>query len=401
MLERVGYYAYLFPTYKQGKKILWNGMDREGFKFTDHFPKSLRKRTDNTEMLIELKNGSIFQVIGTDNYDSLRGANVVGCVFSEFAWQNPMAWDVIRPILSENDGWAVFNSTPLGKNHLYRLFNYAKKEEGWFTQLLTVDDTRREDGSPLITGQMIESELRELQARGEIEDAAAFIQQEYYCSFSAAIPGSYYTQQLQAAREQDRIGKYIYDKDLLTHTASDLGIDDATSTIFYQKLRNEIRIFDYEEHNGESLQFYSSLWESKGYRYGTMYLPHDAGAKNRQTGKTDKEILEDLGWHNCEIVPISDVQTGIQTVRMLFPQIYICERGIDETHTKRLEMFIDRISQYHKEYDEDRKIFRSKPDHDFNSHAADALRTLATGLPREETIVDDSPYLHDQVGRLG
>lgn len=404
MLERVGFYAYFFPTYKQAKKVLWNGVDRNGFKFMDHIPHDIRKRTNDTDMLVELTNGSILQLIGTDNIDSFRGANPVGCVFSEFSWQNPLAWDTVRPILNENDGWALFITTPLGKNHAYRLYNAAKNNPKWFTQFLTVDNTKREDGRAVITKEDIDEERR----MGMEED---MIQQEYYCSFDAAMPGAYYAEQMLTARKQGRIGKVPYDPALFVDTWWDLGFDDACSIGFSQTKGKELRIIDYEEHNGESLEFYYALLEAKklelGFKYRTHYLPHDADAKNLNTGKSDRETLQELGMGGIEVVPIGSVQHGIQEVRSMFPELWIRDSVLNPDSVKpgamdRMEMFIDRISQYHKEYDEARKTFRSKPEHDFNSHAADALRTIAMGRPKEQYVAEpDSPYLHDTPGRLG
>ena len=117
IFERVGAYYYIFPTYNQGKKILWNGADKEGTRFLDHFPEATRKRNVGNEMFIEFKNGSTFQVVGSDNIDSIVGTNPLGVVFSEYSLQDPQAWDYIRPILAENDGWAIFNFTPRGDNH--------------------------------------------------------------------------------------------------------------------------------------------------------------------------------------------------------------------------------------------------------------------------------------------
>ena len=142
MFERVGSYYYFLPTYKQGKKILWDGMDRNGMRFLDHFPAQVVTKKNETELKLQVANGSIFQIVGTDNYDSIMGSNPVGCVFSEYALQNPAAWDFIRPILAENEGWAVFNFTPRGMNHGYELFQMAERNQDWFCELLTVDDTR-------------------------------------------------------------------------------------------------------------------------------------------------------------------------------------------------------------------------------------------------------------------
>ncbi len=117
-VKKVGIYYYFFPHFSQGRKILWDGIDKEGFRFLDHIPKELISGNPNsTEMKIRLRNGSIIQIIGTNNIDSIVGTNPIGCVFTEYSLQDPRAWSLIRPILVENGGWAVFNFTPRGANH--------------------------------------------------------------------------------------------------------------------------------------------------------------------------------------------------------------------------------------------------------------------------------------------
>ncbi len=176
MCERVGAYYHCFPEYNQGRKILWDGRDKDGFKFTDHFPREiLAKPKNNTELKIEIRNGSIWQIIGADNYDSLVGPNPVGIVFDEWAVSDkyPHAWDYFRPILAENGGWAVFIYTPRGRNHGFDLYQNALGNPDWFCQLLTVRDTGA------VTLEAIETERR----AGMSDD---MIQQEFYCSFLAS-----------------------------------------------------------------------------------------------------------------------------------------------------------------------------------------------------------------------
>jgi hypothetical protein len=170
MVERVGIYYYFFPTYAQGKKILWDGMDASGFKFLDHIPASLVASKNATEMKIVLRNGSVFQIVGTDNYDSIVGTNPVGCVFSEFSLQDPQAWELVRPILRENGGWAIFPYTPRGLNHGWDLYQMALNNPDWFCELLTVKDT----------GALTEADIDAERRSGMPEP---LIQQEFYCSF--------------------------------------------------------------------------------------------------------------------------------------------------------------------------------------------------------------------------
>ena len=171
----VGSYYYFLPTSTQGRKIIWDGMDKAGFKFLGHFPKELLDGPGNaTQMKLTLKNGSIFQVIGTDKFDAVMGTNPIGCVFSEYSIQNPQAWNYIRPILVENGGWALFGYTPRGRNHGYELFNKGKQNpHDWYTELQTVRDT----------GAIDEEEIQKERDAGMPEDV---IQQEFYCSWNAS-----------------------------------------------------------------------------------------------------------------------------------------------------------------------------------------------------------------------
>ena len=169
MFETVGNYYYFYPTYSTAKKAIWEGKTRDGMPFLDFFPKDLIEgKPNDSELKIKFKNGSIFQLIGTDNIDAIMGTSPRGCVFSEFPLQDPKAWQLIRPILAENGGWAIFNGTPRGKNHAWEVMNIGK-EEGWFVEILTVDDTNS------IPKEVLESERRQM--------PSALFNQEYYCNF--------------------------------------------------------------------------------------------------------------------------------------------------------------------------------------------------------------------------
>lgn len=373
MYERIGAYYYFFPTYKQGKKIIWNGMDREGFKFTDHIPEKLRKRTDNSEMLIEMKNGSIFQVIGTDNIDSVVGTNPIGCVFSEYALQDPAAWDYIRPILAENGGWAAFNYTPRGKNHGYNLFKNAQASDRWYAEKLTVDDTNA------ISRDALDQERAEILAN---EGGEALYLQEYYCSFDAPVPGAYYGNFLVDAENQGRITRVPYDPATEVHTYWDLGIDDNMSIWFAQHVGFEIRFIDYYENSGEGLSHYVKYIKEKPYIYGEHYAPHDIEVRELTTGKTRRDTARTLGI-NFRVAPRLPVADGIQAVRNLLPRCYF-----DEVNT---EKGLSALRSYHKEFDSKNGTYKNHPVHDWASHGADSFRTFA--VVYKPTIVDS---IYDQ-----
>lgn len=357
-MTRPGLYWHLFPTYNQGRKIAWDGMTRDGRKFLDHFPKEMHEAVNNTEMRLTLKNGSIYQVVGTDNVDRLVGANPVGVVFSEYSLQDPRAWNYIRPILAENGGWALFIYTARGRNHGYDLLNVAKKNETWFQQVLTVDDTRA------IPKEAVDEE----RASGMPEE---MIQQEFYCSFDAPLVGSYYGNAMSKLLADSHLGKIPYDPVLDVHTSWDLGVGDSTSIIFFQMAANEIRIIDYYENSGEGLPHYIKILREKEYVYGDHFAPHDIKVRDFSTGKSRIEVARELGV-KFRIVANLRIDDGIEAVRSILPRCYF-----NEAKTGHL---IEALRQYRKDFDEKGKVFRDKPKHDWTSHPSDAMRYLALGI---------------------
>ena len=367
MFERIGAYYYFFPTYKQGRKILWEGADREGLRFLAHIPSQLIEKQNDQEMLIEMINGSILRVIGTDDIDSIVGTNPIGCVFSEYSLQNPRAWDFIRPILAENGGWAVFNYTPRGNNHGKQLYELAIKDpDHWFSQKLTVDDTQAIDKT------VLQQEKSEMAIRTGND---ALYMQEYYCSFDVPIEGAYYGTQMLEAEKEKRITTVPYDPMAKVHTVWDLGVGDSTAIWFYQTIGREIHCIDYLETSGEGLDYYVKALQEKNYIYGNHYAPHDIQVRELSSGKSRLEIAEGLGI-KFEIAPNLGVDDGIMATRMLLPRVWFdrnkCERGLNA------------LNSYHKEWDDDNKTWKNKPNHDWSSHGSDAFRYLAVSYQPDD-----------------
>lgn len=360
---RVGVYWHMLPTAAQGRKVVWDGVGKDGRKFVDTaFPRAIRCGTNKTEMKIELKNGSIWQVVGSDNYNNLIGANPVGVVFSEYALGDPAAWDYIRPILAENDGWAIFAYTPRGRNHGHRLWRMAAANPGWFCQVLTVDDTA------MIPPAAIEEERQ----AGMAEE---LVQQEFYCSFDASLVGSYYGPQIAKARKEGRIGRVPHDPAKPVHTVWDIGIGDSTAIWFVQAVGRERRFIDYYEASGVGVAHYIRVCQEKAqagdWVWGRHYGPHDLDDDEWGTGKSRRQTAKELGFR-FDIVPKWTIDDGIQAARNVLPQCWFdetaCERGIDA------------LSSYRKEWDDKLKMFRDKPLHDWSSHGADAFRYFAVGF---------------------
>ena len=356
-IERVGLYWHLLPTYNQGRKIVWDGMTKDGRSFLEHFPKDLWASVNTTDMRLELKNGSIYQVVGTDNVDRLVGSNPVGVIFSEYSLQDPRAWNLVRPILAENGGWAVFIYTARGRNHGYDLFNMATKNARWFSERLSITTTQA------IPEEAIEEE-REAGMPEEL------IQQEFYCSFDAPLVGSYYGSLMSKALAEDRICNVPYESRLEVHTAWDLGMGDNTAIIFFQRHGKEIRIIDFYENQGEGMAHYIKYVREKDYLYGSHIAPHDIKVREMGTGKSRWEVAQQLGlrFEICKNVQIDD---GIEAARTIIPRCYFDE--------KRCNLLIEALRQYRKDFDEKRQVYRDKPLHDWTSHAADAFRYLALG----------------------
>ena len=362
--KRIGVYWHLLPTANQGRKVVWDGIDREGRRMIDQaFPPEIRAgNPNNTDMKIPLACGSLWQVVGSDNYDSLIGANPVGVVLSEWAVADPEAWNFLRPILAENEGWALFIYTSRGWNHGADLYQMAQKNPRWFCQKLTVEDTDILERIPDLLDEERESGMPE-----------EMIQQEYYCSFDAPLVGSYYGDLMKKAEAEGRIGNVPIDPSLSVDTWWDLGVDDATAIWFVQRFRKEIRVIDYLEDSGFGLDYYVKQLREKPYPYGNHYLPHDAKVRELGTGVSRIETLLSLGLR-ANVVPKLSVADGIQAVRTTIPQCWFdrdrCERGISA------------LRQYQREWNEKLKTFRASPLHDWTSHGADAFRTGAVGTPK-------------------
>lgn len=356
-----GIYYYILPTYKQARKVIWDAVDDTGKRFLDYIPKAwIDGKANNTEMKVRLINGSLIQVIGSDDPDSIRGTNPKGVVFSEYAKMNPRVWDeIVQPILQANKGWAVFNTTPQGRNHAYELWTSIQDSKFWYAQKLTIDDTK------LVSIEDIRAD--------KPPKSEELIQQEYYVSFDRGVEGSFYGRLINEARLQNRICNVNYEKRSTVNTAWDLGYGDSTSIVFWQEVGTEIRILDYYEAHGESLAHYIKMLQSKPYIYGSHYFPHDAGSHSLQTGITLQKKAQELGI-NAKILKRGDLEVGIESVRNLLDICYFDEAKCD--------FLIKCLENYHKRFNEKMNCYSSTPQHDWSSHGADAIRYMA--VAREE-----------------
>lgn len=372
ILETAGTYWHVFPTYNQGKKAIWNETDISGRKYLDYIPKELIESKNDQEMKIRFVNGSVYQIVGSDNIDALRGAGIKGAVFSEYAEQRPTAWEVIQPMIMATNGWALFNFTPKGHNHAYELWEMAKQNDQWFTQILTVDDTNQE----VFTKAQIEQIKQEFLQRGKPLD---LFNQEYYCSFNSAIEGAYYSEQMNRTEKEKRITNLPCESNLPVSTWWDLGVNDTTAIWFTQQIGTEIRVIDFHEDNGKGLDHYVKMIKDKPYIYESHNAPHDIRVREFTSGRSRFDIAWDLGVR-FDVVPNIPVADGINAVRSIFNKCIFdkekCQQGLLA------------LRNYKKQFDEIKNTFKDKPLHDWSSNAADAFRYLAVGIDEKRFLAN-------------
>jgi hypothetical protein len=350
-------FAYLSPYLKQSKTVAWDYLRAAMSPL-----RGLGAEVNESELRVDYHNGGQVRLYGADNADALRGIYLDGVVLDEFADMDPRVWaEVIRPALADRQGWAVFIGTPKGRNAFYDMWKRSQEEENWFSLMLKASES----------GLIAESELA-LARRDLSEDQ---YEQEFECSFDAAIVGAYYGKLMQQAEADKRITGVPYEPASQVWTAWDLGIRDATAIWFAQVVGREIRIIDYYEASGVDLGHYVREVNNRPYSYGGHFVPHDAQAKELGTGKTRLEVLETLGLRNVTVAPMHRVEDGINAVRVMIPKCWFdktkCERGIEA------------LKLYRAEYDDKLQALRPRPVHDWASHAADAFRYLALTLDRD------------------
>ncbi len=348
--------AYVAPYYRQAKKVAWD--------YLKHFSRGLDVRYRESELRADFGNGARIQLYGANNPDSLRGMYLDGAVFDEVAQMPIRVWtEVVRPMLSDRRGWAMFIGTPQGKNALYDIWRTAKREPDWLAAMYRASETGIIDPDEL--GNAAQSMSPE-----EYE-------QEFECSFHASIRGAYYGALLADAERQGRITDVPWEPDLPVHTAWDLGMSDSTCIWFFQvSPGGQVRVVDYYENEGQGLQHYKRILDERGYAYGQHIAPHDIRVREMGTGKSRLETAAALGLR-FEICPRMSVQDGINAVRNLLPKCWF--------DRSRCESGVEALRHYRREFSDLMGGFRDGPRHDWTSHAADGFRYFAVGFrPRDK-----------------
>lgn len=349
-------YAYIAPLRNQAKNVAWD--------FLKQYSEPFRESDPNiAELWVQLMNGARITLFGADNPNAMRGMYLDGVVFDEYGDMDPATWtQVIRPLLSDRKGWAIFIGTPKGQNGFYDQHMDAEKDPEWYAATFKASETGIIDADELAANRRIMT-----------EDEYA---QEFECSWVAPNVGAYYGKEMAAAIADKRVIRIPWEPSIPVTTAWDLGMDDATAIWFVQQVGREVRVIDYYENSGEGLTHYANHLRSKPYVYTDHLLPHDAAVKELGTGLSRVEVLQSLGI-NPTIIPAQSVEDGINAVRMLLPKCWFesekCAKGVKA------------LQAYQREWVPKMGTWRSSPRHDAASHGADAFRYLALGLKPPES----------------
>jgi hypothetical protein len=375
-------YWHLLPEYEQARKAIWTAVNpHTGIRRIDEmFPFEWRASTNDQQMFIRFKWGATWQVIGSDNFKSLVGTPPAGIVFSEWAKAHPGAWAYLSPILVENKGWALWITTPEGRNHAHATYELGLKDPTWFAELQTVEDTIRlcrEAGvEPPMTLEAVEKQRGEYHTIFGEEAGDAMIQQEFWCSWSAAILGAYWGKQMEAAEREGRICDLDITPSYPVNRAWDVGIDDPMAIWCYQVGPGFLHIVDYIEGSGYGFDWYAEKLRERGYlddKRSIDWVPHDA--KQREPGSPDGRTrittMRTLGL-NPQLVPDHKPIDRINAGRRLIPTAYF-----DAT---RCAQGLECLRNYKAEWDPIGRTFRKTAKHDWSSHGADAWGHLSVAV---------------------
>jgi len=360
MHERTGMYLHMLPNHKQARKVIWDGFDNDGRRIIDTvFPPEIRESKNETEMKIVLKCGSLWQLVGSDYYDSIVGANPVGLVMSEAALSDPRAWNYFRPMLAGNGGWSAFISTPRGRNWFHSLLQYAKNDPMWDWSHLTAYDTQH------IPAHVLDDERKQMPDE--------LFRQEYLCDFSAANIGAIFGKYMEQAEREGRIVDALPPDPMAeVRVSSDIGFRDKASFIWWRVMRGGFEIIDYDEGTGlDAEEWIERLRERP--RASLLYLPHDARAKTFQSRHTVVEqFIKANVADEVRVNPQRKKQDSINAGRKVLRSV-----RFDGTRAASL---VEALHAYQYRYDEEQRVFSSEPLHDWSSHAADAFMEGASAL---------------------
>lgn len=374
---------YMFPTNDMARDNLWESYTNDGLRFTDFAPLPLRVKSHGNDdglndslKRINFVSGGSIRVMSAHKPERARGGNSKLFVLSELQAMDPKIIDIIMPIIEANGGTLIANLTANGESAAKGIVEAWKNDPEVFVQTLTVDDTNVFSADQMVRIRRQAIDL--FVARGQSEEEAnAFIDQEYYCSWDSPVVGSYFGAAMRKAQEDKRITNVPYEPQLLVHTYWDLGMDDSMSIWFVQIHNREIRCIDYYENSGEGLSHYAGVINQRGYNYGKHYAPHDIEVREIGTGVSRKDTGKKLGINFETVKRPTRKEDGIDAIRNIIPRCYF-----DQTKCKR---GVDGLKGYSKKWNDKLMVYSNEPVHDWTSHPTDAFQTLALSDPKPPT----------------
>jgi len=362
-LERPASYWHCLPEYAQARKAIWQAVNPHTGKrrLDEAFPPEVREATNEQEMFLRLRNGSTWQVVGSDRFNNLVGAGVAGVVFSEWALADPSAWGFIRPMVEENNGWAAFITTPRGNNHAKAMLDHARsRPDQWFAEVSDVTATGA------LSAEQIEEARKEYEGLYGVDFGRALFEQEYLCSFSGASVGAYFGAEVARAERDGRIAAVEIDPTLPVHTAWDLGRATNNPIWCFQVSGQQLRIVDFYKPDSDDLEDWCAWLNARGYR-GNDYVPHDILVTEWGAKRTRMDTLRALGRKPVRIarVPVADgLQAGRAAINAAVFDAARCALGIEG------------LKAYRREWDDERKTFHETPVKDWAEHIGSAWRYL-------------------------
>jgi phage terminase large subunit len=386
---------HMLPNANQARKAIWEAVNPHTARrrIDEAFPMEIRESTRESDMFIRFKNGATWQVVGSDNFDSLVGSPPKMVVFSEYALANPNAWAYLSPILDENGGLAVFISTPRGRNHFWKLVELCRTEPGWYGDVVTVLD------SGAISQEQVEKRRRELAAERGEREADALIAQEYYCDPDSSIPGAYFADLMAKAEQQGRIGDFSYNPSLPVGVACDLGIRDSSCFWFWQEPEaGKVRLIDFLECSGVGLDWIAKKIREKPYVIGDFILPHDGNSQQlNATGQSISDQLRVMGLNNRVQPRTLNKQLDIQALRKVLTTCEVVRVPVPDPgetlvdSRARMERGLSGLRSYQRKWNDNLKRFDDRPLHDWSSHICDAALTLAMGRSEMGILQERKP----------
>lgn len=375
-LRKVCLVHYVLPTYGQANRAIFSAISSTGDRFIDFIPPKLIKSINASEMKIVFKNNSVLQCVAGDSHNtSIRGTNPYMVILSEYAYMDADVYNTVSPILAGNGGIVIMASTPCGKNHFWMQYQVAKMlPSEWFVYHKTVEETKH------ISEEDLVSEKKRM--------SPELFAQEYLCSFQRGQDGAVFGKCLINLKQANQITNVSYEPGLLTHCAIDIGVNDATTMIWFQVAGGDsvIRIIDCYSNRGLGLDHYVGILRGKPYweRMGKIFAPHDIKVREWGGGAVTRyEMARQMGV-TFTVLEQLDLQDGIENVMRHFPKFWI-----DENKCKSL---IDALENYYREWDEQRQIYKSKPLHNWASHYADSIRYMCQGLHLCSTTITSEEY---------